>query len=33
MIGKGKSFANFDEAINVVKMTDGLLKDYYKKGV
>ncbi|WP_070000351.1 Gfo/Idh/MocA family protein [Cellulosilyticum sp. I15G10I2] len=31
LIGKEKSFANFEEAINVVRMTDMLLKDYYRK--
>lgn len=31
LIGKQKSFASFEEAINVVKMTDMLLNDYRKK--
>lgn len=31
--GEEKSFANFEEAINVVKMTDMLLDDYYRKEV
>jgi predicted dehydrogenase len=30
LIGKEKSHANFDEAMNLVKMTDMLLDDYYK---
>ncbi|PKM57258.1 MAG: oxidoreductase [Firmicutes bacterium HGW-Firmicutes-3] len=31
LIGKEKSHANFDEAINLVKMTGMLLSDYYKR--
>jgi len=31
LIGKEKSHANFDEAINLVKMTDMLLSNYYKR--
>ncbi|NCB00802.1 MAG: Gfo/Idh/MocA family oxidoreductase [Spirochaetia bacterium] len=30
LIGKVKSYANFQEAINLVEMTDSLLKQYYK---
>ncbi|WP_291637088.1 Gfo/Idh/MocA family oxidoreductase [Clostridium sp.] len=33
LIGKGKSFANFKEAINTVEMTEMLLKNYYRRGV
>ncbi len=31
LIGKKKSYANFEEALNLVKMTDMLLEEYYKK--
>ncbi|WP_070000288.1 Gfo/Idh/MocA family protein [Cellulosilyticum sp. I15G10I2] len=30
LIGKEKSFANFEEAVNLMKMTDKLLEAYYK---
>lgn len=33
LLGKKKSYANFLEAINIVKMTDLLLKDYYNREV
>jgi predicted dehydrogenase len=32
LLGLEKSHANFDEAINVVEMTDALLKNYYERG-
>ncbi len=31
LIGKKKSYANFNQALNLVEMTDMLLNDYYKK--
>lgn len=32
LLGLEESHANFNEAINVVKMTDSLLKNYYERG-